>query len=118
MPSPRPGKSDCRNVRCSGCSRCNLRVYAARSTNFGWSLRELPFFGRVDFCNRSRKTVGQIPLNASTRRPITTAPPSFVHFMPERFSRCANTVLHAASVTPLPMGKPAARYLAYFIQAA
>jgi hypothetical protein len=72
----------------------------------------------VDFCNRCLKTVGQIRLKTSTRRPITTAPPSFVHFMPERFSRCANTVLHAASVTPLPIGKPAARHVAYFIQAA
>jgi hypothetical protein len=34
-----------------------------------------------------------------------TCPPSLVHDIPERFSRCVKTILQAASVIPLPMGK-------------
>jgi hypothetical protein len=34
-----------------------------------------------------------------------TCPPAIVQDMPERFSRCVKTVLQAASVIPLPIGR-------------
>ena len=33
-----------------------------------------------------------------------TCPPASPHVIPDRFRRWVNTVLHAASVTPLPIG--------------
>jgi hypothetical protein len=43
------------------------------------------------------------------RRSTMTWPPSISQVMPDCLSRCVNTVLHAASVTPLPIGNPRAR---------
>ena len=40
-----------------------------------------------------------------TRRSTIHWPPATPQLIPERFRRCANPVLHAASVTPLPIGK-------------
>jgi hypothetical protein len=37
---------------------------------------------------------------------MITCPPLMLHVIPERFKRSANTVLQAASVTPLPIGMP------------
>jgi hypothetical protein len=34
-----------------------------------------------------------------------TWPPALVHDIPERLRRCVKTILQAASVIPLPMGK-------------
>jgi hypothetical protein len=42
------------------------------------------------------------------RRLSTTDAPSSVHFIPEPHSRCLTITLHAASVTPLPIGSFAA----------
>ena len=40
--------------------------------------------------------------DAKVDDPLT---PSTLHAIPERFRRWLNTVLHAASVTPLPIGR-------------
>jgi hypothetical protein len=47
----------------------------------------------------------QTPLKRITRRPTIHWPPSAFQVIPDCFSRWVNTVLHAASVTPLPIGK-------------
>src|SRR5262249_21133356 len=51
-------------------------------------------------------------LKRRIRRSTITCPPSRPQVIPERFKRSANTVLQAASVTPLPMGRPCRRYVA------
>src|SRR5262249_50982169 len=52
-----------------------------------------------------RWTSCQTRLNLITRRSKITWPPAIVHDIPERLSRCVNTILQAASVMPEPRGK-------------
>lgn len=44
------------------------------------------------------------PLLAKARKVNMACPPSNPHAIPERFSRYATSVLHAASTTPEPIG--------------
>ena len=47
--------------------------------------------------------------NGKTRRFNTAWPPGSFQRIPDNFIRCVNTVLHAASVMPLPIGRCIAR---------
>src|SRR5262249_51683738 len=57
-------------------------------------------------------TCDQTPLRRTTRSVRIACAPGFFQCIPDSFSRWLYTVLHAASVTPLPIGTPSRRHSA------
>jgi hypothetical protein len=62
--------------------------------------------GNVWLANLCTTADSHTPLKSTTRIVTTTWPPGTSQFIPDCFRRSVNTLLQAASVTPLPIGKP------------
>ena len=89
-----------------GCRRPDLADHAAVSSVGGAKGCLTPGQGNVWLANLRATADSHTPLKSTTRSVTTTWPPSTSQRIPDCFSRCVNTVLQAASVTPLPIGKP------------
>ena len=93
-----------------GCSRADPRVHAAFpavSDAAGWLT---PGQGNVWPASIRATAASHTLLSSTTRSVTTTWPPDTSQRIPDCFSRCVNTVLQPASVTPLPIGNPTSWY--------
>ena len=87
-----------------GCDLFSPKVYGQLLSFSFWNCLGVEGSVLLRDSNIVSRVSDQMPLNAITRIARIAAPVLTPHFMPAHLNRWLNTILQAASVTPLPIG--------------
>ena len=97
-------KDDKDTPSADGCDLFSPKVYGQFLSFALWNCLGVEGSVLLRDSNIVSRVSDQMPLNAITRIARIDAPVLTPHFMPAHLNRWLNTILQAASVTPLPIG--------------